>query len=209
MDVVDILKKECSDVKGTALHYTNPLELLVATILSAQATDERVNIVTKDLFKKYRSAEDYSHASLEELQHDIKSINFYKNKGKYIKECCLIIVSQHNGKVPDSMEELITLPGVSRKTANVVLSNVFHKDEGIVVDTHVMRLSQRLGLTKEKNREKIERDLMQKFPKGKWFDLSNLLIIHGRKICKARKPACEKCVLKEMCPYYKEIVLQF
>ena len=208
MDVVDILKKEYPDVKGTALRYKNPLELLVATILSAQATDERVNIVTEDLFKKYRNVEDYSNVNLEELQNDIKSINFYKNKGKYIKKCCSIIVSQYNGKVPDSMEELITLPGVSRKTANVVLSNVFQKDEGIIVDTHVMRLSQRLRLTKEKDREKIEKDMMQKFHKEKWFDLSNYLIIHGRKICKARKPKCEKCVLSDMCPYYEEIVMQ-
>ncbi len=203
MDVVSILRKEYPDVKGTALHYTNPLELLIATILSAQTTDERVNMVTKDLFKKYKKAEDYAKVSLQELQNDIKSVNFYKNKGKFIKECCSIIASQYNGKVPDSMEELIKLPGVSRKTANVVLSNAFRKDEGIVVDTHVMRLSQRLGLTKEKNREKIEQDLMKKFPKEEWFDLANLLIAHGRKICKARNPMCEKCVLKEICQYYK------
>ncbi|RLF45492.1 MAG: endonuclease III, partial [Thermoplasmata archaeon] len=176
---------------------------LIATILSAQTTDERVNMVTKDLFKKYKKAEDYAKVSLQELQNDIKSVNFYKNKGKFIKECCSIIASQYNGKVPDSMEELIKLPGVSRKTANVVLSNAFRKDEGIVVDTHVMRLSQRLGLTKEKNREKIEQDLMKKFPKEEWFDLANLLIAHGRKICKARNPMCEKCVLKEICQYYK------
>lgn len=203
MDVVDVLRKEYPDVKGTALHYTNPFELLIATILSAQTTDERVNMVTKDLFKKYKKAEDYAKVSLEKLQNDIKSINFYKNKGKFIKECCSIIASQYNGKVPDSMEELIKLPGVSRKTANVVLSNAFRKDEGIVVDTHVMRLSQRLGLTKEKNREKIEQDLMNKFPKEEWFDLANLLIAHGRKICKARNPMCEKCVLKGICQYYK------
>jgi len=202
MDVVSILKKKYPNVKGTALHYTNALELLIATILSAQTTDERVNMVTKDLFKKYKKAEDYAKADLQELQNDIKSINFYKNKGKYIKECCSIIASQYNGKVPDSIEELIKLPGVSRKTANVVLSNAFRKDEGIVVDTHVMRLSQRLGLTKEKNREKIEKDLMNKFPKEKWFDLANLLIVHGRKICKARNPMCKKCVLKEICQYY-------
>ncbi len=206
VDIVEILKKEYPDVKGTALHYTNPLELLVATILSAQATDEMVNRVTENLFKKYRSAEDYANASLEELQNDIRSINFYRNKAKYIKECCRIIVEEYNGKVPDSMEELIKLPGVSRKTANVVLSNAFRKDEGIVVDTHVMRLSQRLGLTKEKNRDKIEQDLMKKFPREKWFDLANLLIAHGRKICKARNPKCNECVLKDFCPFYKENV---
>lgn len=203
-DIIDILKKEYPDVKGTALHYTNPLELLVATILSAQTTDERVNVVTKDLFKKYRKAEDYANASLEELQNDIKSINFYRNKARYIKQCCQIIAEEYNGKVPDTMEELLKLPGVSRKTANVVLSNAYRKDEGIVVDTHVMRLSQRLGLTKEKNRDKIEEDLMKKFPKEKWFDLANLLIAHGRKICKAKKPLCEKCVIRSFCEYYKK-----
>jgi len=204
-DIVEALRREYPDVKGTALHYTNPLELLIATILSAQTTDERVNMVTKDLFKKYRTAEDYANASLEELQNDIKSINFYRNKAKYIKECCKIIVSQYNGEVPDSMEELLKLPGVSRKTANVVLSNAFRKDEGIVVDTHVIRLSQRLGLTKEKDRDKIEQDLMKKFPKEKWFDLANLLITHGRRVCKARNPECNNCVLKEVCAYYKQI----
>ncbi len=200
-DIVEILRKEYPDVKGTALHYTNPLELLIATILSAQTTDERVNIVTKDLFKKYKKAEDYANASLEELQNDIKSINFYRNKAKYIKQCCQILVENYNGEVPDSMEELLKLPGVSRKTANVVLSNAFRKDEGIVVDTHVIRLSQRLGLTKEKDRDKIEQDLMKKFPKEKWFDLANLLIAHGRKICKARNPLCNKCVLKDICKF--------
>ena len=203
MDIVELLRKEYPDVKGTALNYSNPLELLIATILSAQTTDERVNIVTKELFKKYRKAEDYANASLKELQNDIKSVNFYKNKARYIKECCRIIATEYNGKVPDSMEELIKLPGVSRKTANVVLSNAFRKDEGIVVDTHVIRLSQRLGLTKEKDRDKIEQDLMKKFPKEKWFDLANLLIVHGRRICKARQPLCEKCVLRDKCPYYK------
>lgn len=203
MDIVELLRKEYPDVKGTALHYTNPLELLVATILSAQTTDERVNMITKDLFKKYRTAEDYANADLEELQNDIRSVNFYRNKAKYIKQCCQILVEKYNGQVPDSMEELLKLPGVSRKTANVVLSNAFRKDEGIVVDTHVMRLSQRLGLTKEKDRDKIEQDLMKKFPKEKWFDLANLLIAHGRKICKARQPLCNECVLKDICLYYK------
>ncbi|HEC76627.1 MAG TPA: endonuclease III [Thermoplasmatales archaeon] len=203
MEIIEILKKEYPWVKGTALNYSNPLELLIATMLSAQTTDDRVNTVTKDLFKKYRNAGDYANANLGELQNDIKSVNFYRNKAKHIIECCKIIVNEYEGKVPDSMEELIKLPGVSRKTANVVLSNAFKKDEGIVVDTHVMRLSQRIGLTKEKKREKIEEDLMKKFPKKYWFDLANLLIIHGRKVCKARNPMCEKCVLKNICEYYK------
>ena len=204
MDIVDILRKEY-DVKGTALNHSSALELLVATILSAQTTDKRVNIVTEELFKKYRKAEDYANADIEELREAIKSVNFYRNKAKYIKESCRIIVEEYGGKVPDSMEELIKLPGVHRKTANVVLSNAFGKVEGIVVDTHVMRLSQRLGLTKEKNREKIEQELMRKFSKDKWADLSNLLIAHGRNVCKARKPECEKCILKDRCRYYKQL----
>ena len=187
------------------MNYSNPLELLIATILSAQTTDKRVNMVTKGLFKKYKNARDYARADIKELQEMIKSVNFYKNKAKYIKEGCRIIDERYNGNVPDSMEELIKLPGVSRKTANVVLSNAFHKDEGIVVDTHVIRLSRRLGLTKENDRNKIEQDLMKKFPKEEWFDLANLLIVHGRQICKAKNPDCENCVLKDICPYYKEM----
>ena len=204
MDIVDILRKEY-DVKGTALNHSSALELLVATILSAQTTDKRVNIVTEELFKKYRKAEGYANADIEELREAIKSVNFYRNKAKYIKESCRIIVEEYGGKVPDSMEELIKLPGVHRKTANVVLSNAFGKVEGVVVDTHVMRLSQRLGLTKEKNREKIEQELMRKFSKDKWADLSNLLIAHGRNVCKARKPECEKCILKDRCRHYKQL----
>jgi len=204
MEILKRLKKAYPDVKGTALHYSNPLELLVATILSAQTTDEMVNRTTQNLFKKYRTARDYAEADLEELQNDIKSINFYKNKAKYIKEACKIIVEKNDGKVPDTMEELIKLPGVSRKTANVVLSNAFHKNEGIVVDTHVIRLSKRLGLSDNKNRDKIEQDLMKIYPKEAWFDIANLLIAHGRRICKARNPDCEKCILKDICPYYNK-----
>ena len=203
MEILKRLKKAYPDVKGTELNYSNPLELLVATILSAQTTDKRVNMVTKELFKKYKNTRDYANASLEELQNDIKSINFYKNKARYIKEACKIIDEKYNGRVPDSLEELIKLPGVSRKTANVVLSNAFRKDEGIVVDTHVIRLSKRLGLTNETDRNKIEQDLMEKYPKEAWFDLANLLIIHGRRVCKAKNPDCENCVLKDICPFYK------
>ena len=205
MEILKRLKKEYPNVRGTALNYSNPLELLIATILSAQTTDKRVNMVTKGLFKKYKNARDYARADIKELQEMIKSVNFYKNKAKYIKEGCRIIDERYNGNVPDSMEELIKLPGVSRKTANVVLSNAFRKDEGIVVDTHVIRLSRRLGLTKENDRNKIEQDLMKKFPKEEWFDLANLLIVHGRQICKAKNPDCENCVLKDICPYYKEM----
>lgn len=205
MEILKRLKKAYPNIRGTALNYSNPLELLIATILSAQTTDERVNMVTKELFKKYKNARDYANASLEELKEMIKSVNFYKNKAKYIKEGCRIIDEEYNGKVPDSMEELIKLPGVSRKTANVVLSNAFRKDEGIVVDTHVIRLSKRLGLTKESDRNKIEQDLMKKFSKEEWFDLSNLLIAHGRRVCKAKNPDCKNCILKDICPYYKEM----
>ena len=205
MEILKRLKKEYPNVRGTALNYSNPLELLIATILSAQTTDKRVNMVTKGLFKKYKNARDYARADIKELQEMIKSVNFYKNKAKYIKEGCRIIDERYNGNVPDSMEELIKLPGVSRKTANVVLSNAFRKDEGIVVDTHVIRLSKRLGLTKENDRNKIEQDLMKKFPKEEWFDLANLLIVHGRQICKAKNPDCENCVLKDICLYYKEM----
>jgi len=205
-DVLKILRKEYPEIKGTALKYSTPLELLIATILSAQTTDERVNMVTKKLFRKYRNAADYASAPLEELQEYIRSVNFYRNKARYIKEACRIIHEEYGGKVPDTMEELIKLPGVSRKTANVVLSNIFRKDEGVVVDTHVMRLSRRLGLTEETKREKIEKDLMKKFPREEWFELSNLLIAHGRRVCKARKPLCERCALREICPYHKSMM---
>lgn len=207
-DVVDLLQKEYPDVQGTELNYRNPLELLVATILSAQATDKLVNRVTEKLFQKYSTAEDYARADLKELQEDLSSINFYRNKASYIQQSARRIVEDYGGQVPDSMEELVTLPGVSRKTANVVLSNAYGKHQGIVVDTHVMRLSQRLGLTDQKNRDKIEQDLMALFPRKKWFALSNLLIAHGRRVCRARHPQCGQCVLQERCPYYHHVVRQ-
>ncbi len=203
MDIVDILRKEY-DVKGTALNHSSPLQLLVATILSAQTTDKQVNIVTEKLFSTYKNAEDFANADIDELREAVKSINYYRNKAKYIKESCRIIMEKYGGNVPDTMEELIKLPGVQRKTANVVLSNAFGKAEGIAVDTHVMRVSQRLGITEESAREKIEQDLMRKFPKSEWADVSNLLIAHGRKVCKARNPACEKCILRDRCRYYSE-----
>jgi len=203
MDILDILEREYPDLKGTALKHSSALELLVATILSAQTTDKRVNVVTERLFSKYRNAEDFANADIEELRDMIKSVNYYRTKAKYIKEGCRIILERYGGKVPDSMEELIKLPGVHRKTANVVLSNAFGKEEGIAVDTHVMRVSQRLGITEESAREKIERDLMSKFPRNRWSDVSNLLIAHGRNVCMARNPACEKCILKDMCRHYK------
>ncbi len=202
-EILKRLRKAYPDVKGTALRHSNPLELLIATILSAQTTDKRVNMVTEKLFKKYTTARDYADADIEELMEMIKSVNFYRNKARYIKECCRIIDEEYGGQVPDSMEELIKLPGVSRKTANVVLSNAFGKAEGVVVDTHVIRLSHRLGLSNEKDRNKIEKDLMKKYDKKDWFDISNLLIAHGRRVCRARNPDCERCMLKDICPYYK------
>jgi len=187
-------------IPKTALNFSNPWELLVATILSAQTTDERVNMVTKDLFKKYKSIKDYAEAPLEELQEDIKSINYYRTKAKNIKACAEIILEKYGGKVPDKMDELLKLPGVARKTANVVLTAGYGKNEGIIIDTHVHRLSHRLGLSNEKNREKLEFDLMKIVPREEWGNFSFLLIDHGRAICKAKKPLCEECILNDICP---------
>ncbi len=184
----------------TALHYKNALEMLVATILSAQCTDVRVNLVTPPLFKKYRSAKDFAEVNIRELEQDIKSTGFYRNKARNIQGAACGILEKFHGKVPDTLEELIQLPGVGRKTANVVLGVIFGKAEGVVVDTHVTRLSYRLGFTKNKDPKKIEQDLIKIVPKEKWIDFSHLLILHGRAICKARKPLCEKCALNPLCP---------
>ena len=182
------------------LDFRNPLQLLVATILSAQSTDKRVNMVTPALFRKYRTAKDYADAPLPELENAIKSTGFYRNKAKSIRGAMREIVEKHGGKVPDTMEALCALPGVGRKTANVVLGNAFHKDEGIVVDTHVIRLSQRLGLTKQKDPVKIELDLMKLVPREHWTDWSHWLIWHGRRRCYARKPDCSRCEVFKLCP---------
>jgi endonuclease-3 len=184
----------------TALQYSTPLELLVATILSAQATDKLVNLVTPILFKKYKTAKDYANASVEELDSYIKKVNFHNNKAKNIKAAAKVIDEKYNGKVPDTMEDLDALPGVARKTANVVLGNVFGKAEGIVVDTHVMRLSKKLGLTDKNDPVKIEQDLMQIVPKDKWIDFSHLLINFGREYCPARPHVCRDCPLGDLCP---------
>jgi endonuclease-3 len=183
-----------------SLNYSNPLELLVATILSAQCTDERVNIVTADLFRKYRKAEDFINVEQTELEQDIRSTGFYRNKAKAIQGACRIIVEQHGGRVPRTLDELIELPGVARKTANVVMGNAFGIASGVVVDTHVGRLSQRLGLTVHEQPEKIERDLIELVPQKDWVDFSHLLIYHGRAVCKARKPECASCTLEDLCP---------
>jgi endonuclease-3 len=182
------------------LDFRNPLQLLVATILSAQSTDRRVNMVTPALFKKYRSAKDYADTPQAELESAIKSTGFYRNKAKSIRGAMSAIVEKHGSKVPNTMEQLCALPGVGRKTANVVLGNAFHKNEGIVVDTHVIRLSQRLGLTKQKDPVKIELDLMKLVPRKHWTDWSHWLIWHGRRRCYARKPDCSNCEVFRLCP---------
>jgi len=185
---------------GCSLNYETPLQLLIATQLAAQCTDERVNIVTKDLFKKYKTAEDFANADLKTLEDEIRSTGFFRNKAKNIKECCRIIVEKYNGEVPDSMEKLLTLPGVGRKTANVILGNVYNTP-GIVVDTHAKRLSNRLGLTGEQDPTRIEFDLMKIIPKEKWSKFSNQLVFHGRAVCSARKPNCDDCSVKPYCVY--------
>lgn len=197
--VIELLEKEYADAK-VALHYTGPLELLVATILSAQCTDERVNMVTKILFKKYKTPEDCANADLKVLENEIRSTGFYRNKAKNIKNSGRMLVEKFNSQVPRTMEEILQLPGVARKTANIVLSNAYGVVEGIAVDTHVRRLAQRLGLTENQDPDKIEKDLMQIVPKDKWMRITDLLIFHGRRICTARKPNCADCVLNEICP---------
>ena len=182
------------------LNHADPLELLIATILSAQCTDKRVNIVTKELFKKYRSASDYANAPLAELKQAVKTTGFFRNKAKNIQACCRKLIVRHGGRVPCSMEELTQLDGVGRKTANVVLGNAFGINVGVVVDTHVARLSQRLGLTKQKTPEKIELELMALVPQKQWTLFSHWLIWHGRRRCAARKPDCPNCEIKRLCP---------
>jgi endonuclease III len=197
--LVKYLKKEYPDAR-CSLDHSNALELLVATILSAQCTDERVNIVTSSLFRKYRTWEDYASAPASELEADIRPTGFFRNKAKSIQGACRLIGERHDGSVPRSMEELLELPGVARKTANVVLGNAYGIASGVVVDTHVSRLSARLGLSDEKAPEKIERDLVGLLPESEWIDFSHLLIAHGRKVCKARTPLCGECGLAKLCP---------
>jgi endonuclease-3 len=197
-EMITLLKKEYPGVK-IALHYSDPLELLIATILSAQCTDKQVNEVTKNLFKKYRTLQDYIKTPQEELEKDIYSTGFYRNKAKNIKELSKLLVNEFDSKVPDTMEALLTLPGVARKTANIVLSGAFGKIDGIAVDTHVKRIAFRLGLTANTNPEKIEKDLMKIIPKNNWDIFTLLLIHHGRKVCNARKPLCGECVLNKLC----------
>ena len=197
--ILEILESTYPGVK-TALGHRNPLELMIATILSAQCTDERVNQVTKTLFKKLRTAKDYVKVPLSELEELVRPTGFYRNKAKSIKGCCEELVEKHAGKVPDNMEDLVQLPGIGRKTANVILGSAFGIP-GIVVDTHVKRLSQRIGLTNESDPVRIEFDLMAQIPKKNWIDFSHQMIWHGRALCKARKPNCPACPLLELCNY--------
>ena len=197
--ILSLLKKEYPKAK-IALNFSTPLEILVATVLSAQCTDARVNIVTKSLFKKYRKVQDYAKANLKTFEQEIRSTGFYRNKAKNIISTAQKIVKDFNSKLPDSMDKLIQLPGVARKTANIVLFNGFGKVEGIAVDTHVQRLSQRLGLTKNQDPQKIEQDLMKILDKKEWGKFSYLLIDHGRKVCDAKKPKCLECILQKLCP---------
>ena len=197
--IIKLLKRAHPDAH-CALNHSNAFELLIATILSAQCTDERVNIVTADLFRKYRKPEDYLKVPATELQQDIRTTGFFRNKTKSIQGACKMLVDEFGGKVPQTMEELLKLPGVARKTANVVLGVAFGIGDGIVVDTHVSRLSQRLKLTKHKDAARIEQDLMAIVPRKDWIILAHLLIFHGRRVCKARRPLCEECVVERLCP---------
>ncbi len=198
-EIIRRLKREYPNPR-VALNFGNPFELLVATILSAQTTDAHVNRVTKELFKKYKTIKDYADAPIEKLEKDIASINFYRNKAKNIKASARMIIERFGSQVPRTMDDLISLPGVARKTANIILSNAYGINEGIAVDTHVKRLSQRLGLSKNEDPIKIERDLMEITPRDEWGNLAHLLILHGRKICQAKKPDHDNCVLSDICP---------
>lgn len=206
-EIIKRLKKEYPEAK-IALNFKTPLDLLVATILSAQCTDERVNKVTAKLFKKYRTAKDYANADQKKFEAEIRPTGFYRNKAKNIISACKKIVSEYGGKVPDRMEELLKLPGVARKTANIVLANAYDVVVGIPVDTHVRRLSQRLGLTKNTDPDKIEQDLLKIVPEKEWKKFPYLLIDHGRAVCNAKKPLCSKCVLQDLCDYYREAKIE-
>jgi endonuclease-3 len=198
-EVTARLKGEYPEAR-TELDWSNPLELLVATILSAQTTDVQVNRVTESLFSKYRTAEDYADSTPEELEEDIRPTGFYRNKARSLRGMARALVEEHGGEVPRTMSELVTLPGVGRKTANVVLGNAFGSNEGIVVDTHVRRVSGRLGLTESSDPVKVEQELMRLVPERDWTIFSHLLILHGRRTCKARKPDCPNCILNDICP---------
>ena len=199
-EILTRLRKEYTGKPSTVLHFSNPFELLVATIMSAQTTDILVNKVTEVLFKRYRSPDDFARSTPERIAQDIKPVNFYNTKAKNIHTMARLLMEKFGGNVPKSMEELVTLPGVARKTANIVLSSAFGINEGIAVDTHVTRLSVRLGLTKQKDPVRIEQDLIALTPKPQWNNLAYLLIFHGRAVCQAKKPKHDECVLFDICP---------
>ena len=197
--ILRCLRKEFPQPK-TALLHQNPFQLLIATILSAQCTDERVNLVSKDLFRKYKGPKDFADANVAELENDIKSTGFFRMKTKSIMGCSKALIERHGGNIPNSLEELVQLPWVGRKTANVVLGQAFGIVSGIVVDTHVHRLARRMGLTDADTAEKIEEDLMRVFPRKDWIDVGSIVILHGRRTCSARKPQCPECSVNELCP---------
>jgi endonuclease III len=197
--IIELLTKEYPDAK-TALNYSNPLQMLVATMLSAQTTDATVNKVTRELFKKYITPQDYANADIKQLEQDIRSTGFYHNKASNLKRTCQMLIEKYGSQVPKTMSELLELPGVARKTANIVLYNSYGVIAGIAVDTHVRRLSQRLGLADQNDPAKIEQELMKIVPKTQWMRITDLLIFHGRQICTAKKPKCEICVLNQICP---------
>ena len=203
-EIIKILSKEIPDSR-IALRFSNPLDLLIATILSAQCTDIKVNQVTVDLFKKYRSAKDYAESNLAKLEEEIRPTGFYRNKAKSLQKCCQELVKRFGGGIPKTLEELVTLPGVGRKTANVILGNAFGIP-GVVVDTHVHRVSQRIGLTKNDDPVKIEFDLMEIAPKEEWTHFSNLLVWHGRRTCTAKKPLCGTCPIRNLCDYGSKLL---
>ncbi len=200
-NILNNLKNNYQEVSCT-LDYRKPLDLLVATMLSAQCTDARVNIVTPKLFEKYKTIKDFAQADYEELQIYIKSTGFFRNKSTNIMKCCQKVLVDYDGEIPDTIDELVKLPGVGRKTANVFLSEI-HNTPGIIVDTHAKRLSRRIGLTKEEDPVKIEKDLMQKIPKDQWSEFSHRMVYHGRAVCNARSPKCEICSINLYCDYYK------
>lgn len=197
IEIIKILDRLYPEA-GCSLEYKDPLQLLVAAQLSAQCTDERVNIVTKTLFQKYKNVYDFAEADLEELQEDIKSTGFYRNKAKNIKNCCRMIIDEFGGMLPDNMDDMLKLPGVGRKTANLILGDIFGIP-GIVVDTHVKRLAKRMGLTENDKPEKVEYDLMKIVPKAEWTRFCHQLVLHGRAVCTARSPKCDKCFINEFC----------
>ncbi len=200
---VELLRKEYPGTR-TSLNHNSPFQLLIATILSAQCTDKKVNEITERLFKEHKTPDDFAGMDREDLEPKIRQTGFFRNKAKNIIDASKKICGHHNGRVPETMEELVGLAGVARKTANIVLSTGFKKTEGIAVDTHVRRIAGRLGLSHEKNPDKIERDLMQIIPRRYWLDINCLLVEHGRQTCKARKPLCQVCVLKKLCPEFSK-----